>query len=115
MLLFPRLALAFVGGSAYSEVSDQLWLFAVLGTVLSMLQLLVYAVLARSGRRPVLLVWLAFSLLIVGGLQAATVTGLLTTVLTVDSLLLLALLLTDVRRPRQLAPAADDLPRPTPA
>ena len=31
--------------------SDQLWLFAVLGTVLSMLQLLVYAVLARSGRR----------------------------------------------------------------
>ncbi len=115
VLLFPRLALAFVGGSAYSQVSDQLWLFAILGTVLSMLQLLVYAVLARSGRRPVLLVWLAFSLLIVGGLQAMTVTGLLVTVLTVDSLLLLALLLTDVLRPRQLAPADTDLPRPTPA
>jgi len=115
VLLLPRLALAFVGGSAYSQVSGQLWLFAVLGTVLSMLQLLVYAVLARSGRRPVLFVWLAFSLLIVGGLQATTVTWLLWTVLTVDSLLLLALLLTDVLRPRQLAPAADDLPRPTPA
>jgi O-antigen/teichoic acid export membrane protein len=115
VLLLPRLALAFVGGSAYAQVSDQLWLFAILGTVLSMLQLLVYAVLARSGRRPVLLVWLAFSLLIVGGLQAMSVTGLLLTVLTVDSVLLLALLLTDVLRPGQLAPAADDLPRPTPA
>jgi O-antigen/teichoic acid export membrane protein len=114
VLLLPRLALAFVGGSAYSQVSDQLWLFAILGTVLSMLQLLVYAVLARSGRRPVLLVWLAFSLLILGGLQAMSVTGLLLTVLTVDSVLLLALLLTDVLRPGQLAPAADDLPRPTP-
>jgi O-antigen/teichoic acid export membrane protein len=114
VLLLPRLALAFVGGSAYAQVSDQLWLFAVLGTVLSMLQLLVYAVLARSGRRPVLFVWLAFCLLFVGGLQAMTVTGLLATVLTVDSLLLLALLLTDVLRPRQLAPADTDLPRPTP-
>jgi O-antigen/teichoic acid export membrane protein len=115
VLLLPRLALAFVGGAAYSQVSDQLWLFAVLGTVLSMLQLLVYAVLARSGRRPVLFVWLAFCVLIVGGLRAMTVTELLATVLTVDSLLLLALLLTDVLRPRQLAPADTDLPRPTPA
>jgi O-antigen/teichoic acid export membrane protein len=113
--LLPGLALAFVGGSAYAQVADQLWLFAVLGTVLSMLQLLVYAVLARSGRRPVLLVWVAFAALIVGGLQASTVTGLLATVLTFDSLLLLALLLTDVRRPRRLAAAADDLPRPTTA
>ena len=113
--LFPTLALAFVGGAAYSQVSDELWLFAVLGTVLSMLQLLVYAVLARSGRRPVLLVWLAFGTLIVGGLQAVTVTGLLTTVLTVDSLLLLALLVTDVRRPRRLDTAANDLPRPASA
>jgi hypothetical protein len=96
-------------------VSDELWLFAVLGTVLSMLQLLVYAVLARSGRRPVLLVWLAFGTLIVAGLQAATVTGLLTTVLTVDTLLLLALLVTDVRRPRRLDTAESDLPRPASA
>jgi hypothetical protein len=29
----------------------------VLGTLLSMLQLLVYAVIARQGRRTVLLVW----------------------------------------------------------
>jgi O-antigen/teichoic acid export membrane protein len=113
--LLPGLALAFVGGAAYTQVSDQLWLFAVLGTVLSMLQLLVYAVLARSGRRPVLLVWVAFAVLILGGLRASTVTGLLATVLTVDSLLLVALLLTDVLWRRLPEPAADGAPRPAAA
>jgi O-antigen/teichoic acid export membrane protein len=99
-LLLPGLALAFVGGSAYDEVSGRLWLFAVLGTVLSMLQLLVYAVLARSGRRPVLLVWLAFAAVVVLGLRTSTLTGLVTTVLACDTALLLALLVIDVRRPR---------------
>jgi O-antigen/teichoic acid export membrane protein len=114
-LLLRGLALVFVGGSAYAEVEDRLWLFAVLGTVLSMLQLLVYAVLARSGRRPVLLVWLAFVTVVVVGLQASTVTGLLTVVLVCDSVLLAALLVTDVIRPRHLAPPADELPRPASA
>ena len=106
------LALVFVGGSAYAAIEDQLWLFALLGTVLSMLQLLVYAVLARSGRRPVILVWLTLLVVVPLGLHATTVTGLLTVVLTCDSLLLAALLLTDVRRPRRLDPTVDDLPRP---
>jgi len=109
------LALVFVGGSAYVEVEDQLWLFAVLGTVLSMLQLLVYAVLARSGRRPVLLVWAAFVTVVLAGLQATSVSGLLTVVLTCDSVLLAALLVTDVLRPRHLDPTGDDLPRPAAA
>jgi O-antigen/teichoic acid export membrane protein len=110
ILLLPGLALAFVGGSAYEGISDQLWLFAVLGTVLSMLQLLVYAVLARSGRRPVLLVWLAFAAVVILGLQTSTLTGLLTTVLTCDTALLLGLLLTDVRRPRTVSEPADVVP-----
>jgi len=110
--VFRGLALVFVGGSAYAEVENLLWVFAVLGTVLSMLQLLVYAVLARSGRRPVLLVWLAFAAVVVAGLQATTVTGLLTVVLTCDSLLLAALLLTDVLRPRRIPDGVGDLPRP---
>src|SRR5204863_9298532 len=52
----PRLALVFVGGPEYAEIQGRLWLFAVLGTVLSMLQQLVYAVLARRGTRSVYLV-----------------------------------------------------------
>jgi O-antigen/teichoic acid export membrane protein len=108
---FSRLTLVFVGGSAYSEVSDRLWLFALLGTILSMLQLLVYAVLARSGRRPVLLVWGAFVVVLVVGLTTSSVTSLLTLVLACDTVLLVGLLLTDARRlpiaePDERAPVA---------
>ena len=38
--VLPRLALVFVGGSQYVEIDEKLWVFAVLGTVLSLLQLL---------------------------------------------------------------------------
>ena len=41
------------------EVQDHLWLFAVLGTLLSVTQLMVYAVLARRGKRSTYLVWAA--------------------------------------------------------
>jgi O-antigen/teichoic acid export membrane protein len=104
------LALTFVGGAAYDEVSDRLWLFALLGTILSMLQLLVYAVLARSGRRPVLLVWAAFAAVVTAGFATDSVTGLLTVVLACDATLLVALLLTDVRRATRAA--VNDLPPP---
>ena len=67
--LLPQLALVFVGGSEYAEVQDQLWLFAVLGTVLSLLQLLIYSVLARQGTKSVYLVWFALVVLLVVGLQ----------------------------------------------
>ena len=53
--------MVFVGGDEYAEIESQLWLFAVLGTVLAMLQLLVYSVLARQGQRSVYLVWAASS------------------------------------------------------
>ncbi len=46
----------FIGGDEYAEVEDELWLFAILGTLLAMLQLLVYAVLARQGGRSAILV-----------------------------------------------------------
>ena len=113
--LFQGLALVFVGGSAYAEIADKLWLFALLGTVLSMLQLLVYAVLARSGWRPVLLVWVTYFAVVALGLRATSVTGLLTVVLSCDMLLLVALLVTDLRRPRGAGTSVDDVPRPTAA
>ncbi len=105
------LALTFVGGAAYDEVSDRLWLFALLGTILSMLQLLVYAVLARSGRRPVLLVWAAFAVVVTVGSTTDSVAGLLSVVLACDATLLVALLLTDVRRTTPVE-ALDNLPPP---
>ena len=100
--LLPHLAMIFVGGAEYAEIEPRLWLFAMLGTLLSMLQLLVYSVLARQGQRSVYSVWLALVVMVVAGLQTSTLTGLLTVVLATDATLLVLLLaasLTILRRP----------------
>ena len=86
------LAVIFVGGHQYASIQDDLWLFALLGTVLSMLQLLIYSVLARQARRAVLLVWGALAAVVVVGQLADSVNGLMVLVLGVDLVLLAALL-----------------------
>ena len=90
--LLPDLALVFVGGKQFEEIADHLWIFAILGTVLSMLQLLVYSVLARQGQRSVYLVWAAFIAMVGLGLTTSSLRGLVGVVITVDSVLLVALL-----------------------
>ena len=89
--LLSDLALAFVGGQEYAEVESRLWAFAVLGTVLAMLQLIVYSVLARRGTRSSYLVWAGVVVLLVVTLQLHSVDALLTAVLGVDVLLLAVL------------------------
>ncbi|CAM3492931.1 oligosaccharide flippase family protein [Nocardioides zeicaulis] len=84
-------AMIFVGGDDFGEVEHVLWLFAVLGTVLAMLQLEVYAALARQGRRAVALAWAALVAAVLLGSQATTVTGLVVTVTAVDATLLVVL------------------------
>jgi O-antigen/teichoic acid export membrane protein len=96
--LLPGLALVFVGGDEYAEIRDLLWLFAVLGTVLCLLQLLVYAVLARQGTRTIVLVWIAVLVVLGVGSQQSTVTSLLTSVVVIDSMLFVALLVLSLRR-----------------
>jgi O-antigen/teichoic acid export membrane protein len=86
------LAVTFVGGGEYSSIQDQLWVFACLGTVLSMVQLLVYSVLARQARRAVLLVWGALVAVVTMGQLASSVRGLMLVVLSAYAGLLLALL-----------------------
>lgn len=90
--LLSGIAITFVGGSEFAEVEPQLWVFAILGTLLSMIQLVVYSVLARQGTRSVYVVWLALALMIGLGLTADTVVGLVTVVVTVDLVLLVILL-----------------------
>jgi len=96
------LAMIFVGGAEYAEIEPRVWLFAALGTLLAMLQLLVYSVLARRGQRSVYAVWLALAVMVAAGLTTSTVTGLLTVVIMVDTVLLALLLaasMTILRRP----------------
>src|SRR3546814_15958038 len=67
--------MVFVGGKDYSEIESRLWLFAILGTALSMLQLLVYSVLARQGQRSSYLVWAALVALVAGGMTIVSTLG----------------------------------------
>lgn len=109
--LLPQLALVFVGGEQFDEIADQLWVFAVLGTVLSMLQLLVYSVLARQGQRSVYLVWAAFASVVGIGLTTSSLGGLLAVVITVDTILLAVLLAVSLRVIRPV-PAEETAPPP---
>jgi O-antigen/teichoic acid export membrane protein len=102
--LLADLAMVFVGGEQFTEIRDNLWVFAVLGTVLSLVQLLVYAVLARQGRRSVSFVWLALVSVVVGGLTTTTLTGLVSVVIVVDGVLLLVLVAVSGHLMRQPVP-----------
>ena len=52
-----ELAVLFVGGAAYVQLEPDVWGFAVLGTLLAMVQLLVYAVVARQHAAAVFVLW----------------------------------------------------------
>lgn len=99
--LLSGLATLFVGGAEYAEIEGRLWMFAVLGTALAMLQLLVYSVLARRGQRSVYAVWAAVAVMVAGGLLAGSLTGLLVLVLVTDAVLFVVLLALSVYRLRE--------------
>jgi O-antigen/teichoic acid export membrane protein len=90
--VLPGLALVFVGGSGYDDVRSKLWIFAVLGTLLACLMMVVYALLARAGQRSVYLTWAALAAIVGLGLTVHTVAGMLTVVIAVDAVLVLLLL-----------------------
>jgi len=95
--VLPGLALVFVGGSAYDDIESRLWIFAVLGTLLACLMMVVYALLARAGQRSVYLTWIALVAIIGFGLTVSTINGLLTVVIVVDAVLVLVLLVAHQR------------------
>lgn len=101
--LLSGLALVFIGGDDYAGVQDRLWLFAVLGGLLSVLQLLVYAGLAKRGRTTKYLIAAGVLVLVVAGTSAESVLGLATTVAAVDAVAVALLVLLQVFRHRRLA------------
>ncbi|WP_439331844.1 lipopolysaccharide biosynthesis protein [Nocardioides flavescens] len=90
--LLPDLALLFVGGDDFAEVSGDLWKFGVVGTLLSMIQLLVYSALARRQGRAAVVLWTALAVLVVGALFVHTAPSLVLLVATIDAVLCAALL-----------------------
>jgi O-antigen/teichoic acid export membrane protein len=91
-LAFPNLALLFVGGDDFAAIADDLWKFAIVGTLLSMIQLLVYSALARRQGRAVILIWSALVVLVTLALAVSTAAALVLVVMAVDAVLFVVLL-----------------------
>jgi O-antigen/teichoic acid export membrane protein len=92
VLVLPDLALLFVGGHDFAPVKDDLWKFAIVGTLLSMVQLLVYSALARRQGRAVIMIWTALAVLVASALAVSTQSALVLVVVAIDGALFLALL-----------------------
>ncbi len=99
--LLSGLALVFIGGDDYGDVQDRLWLFACLGGLLSVLQLLVYAGLAKRGRWTKYLVSAGVLALVVAGALSSSVTALAVTVAIVDLAVVVLLVALQVFRTRK--------------
>ena len=110
--LLSPLALGLVGGAEYAEIQDLLWVFALLGTLLALLQLVVYSVLARQGQRSAYVVWGALAALVLGGLQTSSVVGLLLWVCMVDAALLAVLVAISYVVVQRDADQLEDEPEP---
>ena len=82
--LLPGLALVFVGGDEYTGVQSVLWQFAILGTALSVLQVLVYDIVAGQDHAFVAVLWVAVVAIGVAGAFVGGTEGLLHWVLAVD-------------------------------
>jgi hypothetical protein len=98
--LLPTIAVEFVGGREYHAIASLLWVFAGLGTLLCMLQVMVYDVVARQLRRVVFFVWAALVAVLCTIPFVDTPREWLLVVVGVDSTLLAALLLVGRRRAR---------------
>ena len=104
---FSGLAIVFVGGDQYAAIEPYVGLFAALGMVLAMIQLMVYDVVARQHQRMVFVVWAALVALACVAPLVDSLTFLITVVIFIDLLLFLVLLAVSLRRPtpRQAEPA----------
>ncbi len=103
--LLSGLALTFIGGEDYAGVQDQLWLFAVLGSLLAVLQLLVYAGLAKRGRATKYLIGAGVVVLVGAGAVADSVRGLALTVAAVDAFVVLLLIALQMFRHKRASAA----------
>lgn len=97
VLLLAGVAADLLDSEKLAAVEDDLWLFAVLGTLLSITQLLVYATLARQGRRSIHLVWATLALCVVAGSATTTPIQLLAVMITGTTVLTGALVAISLR------------------
>jgi O-antigen/teichoic acid export membrane protein len=94
---FSGLAIVFVGGDQYAAIEPYVGLFAALGMVLAMIQLMVYEVVARQHRASVLILWAGLVAVASTALYVDSVGSLVLSVTVVNLAVLLALVLDAMR------------------
>lgn len=110
-VVLSSLAVTFIGGSEYSAVEPDIWVFATMGTLLAMIQLMVYEVVARQHRGSIMVVWAGFAAVAVAGMFVDDGRSLARAVAALDFVLLLTLVLVAIYHPAmQSEPAADSNP-----
>jgi O-antigen/teichoic acid export membrane protein len=109
--LFSSAAVAFIGGPAYAEIEPIIGWFALLGTILALIQLTVYEVVARQLRASVWLFWAALLAVAAATPFVATEQQLLANVLTVDTILLVVLVAVTSSPRRTKQPAESQVER----
>lgn len=86
--ILPKVALILVGGDEYAEITDRLWLFAVAGSCLAIVHLLVFDALARHAHGIVVMIWAAVVAVAASAYGLGVgITGLVLTVAIVAALL----------------------------
>jgi O-antigen/teichoic acid export membrane protein len=102
-LALPQLALVLVGGPEYAEVRDRLWLFALAGSLLAIVYVLVFDALARHAHGVLVMIWAAVAAVLASayGLQVG-ITGLVVTIIVVVGLLAVAVGLGPLMRSRRV-------------
>jgi O-antigen/teichoic acid export membrane protein len=84
----PDLAQILTGGSKYAEVTDRLWLFAVSGSSLAIVHLLVFDALARRAHGIVVMIWAAVAAVVAVAYGLGVgLTGLVVTMASVSAVL----------------------------
>lgn len=111
--LLPGLAQVFVGGADFGGVKDSLWLFAVAGTLLAMIQVLVYSALARQHWLSIAMIWGTLAALIGLSFVVDSVESLVVLVCVLDGLLFVGLLAAALlTRPAARRPAEEPVQVP---
>lgn len=89
------------GGDSYAALAPLLWRFTLLGVALALVQVLVYARLARGGTRAGIAVWVAAGAVVVVTLVAhSSVADIVTSMVAVTTVLTIALLAHALRSTR---------------
>lgn len=110
-IVLSDLAISFVGGGEYAEIKSSVGLFALLGTLLALVQLMVYEVVARQHRASVYVIWVGLLAVVAAAPFVTGFESLVLVVIAIDLTLLVVLVATALVHKRTAPPAVVETKR----